>query len=59
MYFPFKIPESGRNSIFRDNLTTNKGLLMFLDLKVLTERQQLRFCTLSTNNQGTVYVFSV
>ena len=26
---------------------------MFLNVKVITERQQLRFSTLSTNNQGT------
>ena len=26
---------------------------MFLNVRVITERQQLRFSTLSTNNQGT------
>ena len=39
--------------------TTNKVPLMFLDIKVLTERKQLHFWTLSTNKQGTVYVLSV
>ena len=32
---------------------------MFLDVKVLTEREQLRFWTMSTKKQGAVYVFRV
>ena len=32
---------------------------MFLDIKVVTEKQQLRFWTLSTNKEGRVYVFSI
>ena len=32
---------------------------MFLDVKVLTENKQFQFCILSTNKEGTVYVFSI
>ena len=38
MHFQFKIPENGRKNIFRDKETTNMVPLMFLDVKVLTER---------------------
>ena len=38
MYFQVKMPENGRNNIFRDKQTTNKVPLMFLDVKVLAER---------------------
>ena len=31
---------------------------MFLDITVHTEKKQFRFLTLSTKNQGTVYVIS-
>ena len=44
--------------MFKENQTTNKVLLMFLDVKLLRERKQFRFSTLSTNKQDTVYVFS-
>ena len=38
MYFQVKMPGKGRKNIFRDKQTTNKVPLMFLDVKVLTER---------------------
>ena len=50
--------ENGRKNIFRDKKTVNKVPLLFLHVKVLTERQQLPFWTLSTNKQDTVYAFS-
>ena len=50
--------EIGRKNIFRDKRKGNKVPLLLLHVKVLTERQQLHFWTLSTNKQGTVYVFS-
>ena len=37
MHFEHKMPENGRNNIFRDKQATNKVPLMFLDIKVLTE----------------------
>ena len=49
--------ENGRKNIFRDKQTANKVPQLFSHVKVLTERQQLHFWTLSTNKQGTVYVF--
>ena len=58
MYFQVKMLENGRKNIFRDKKTVNKVPLLFLHVKVLTEKQQLPFWTLSTNKQGTVYVFS-
>ena len=54
MHFQVKMPQNGK-----DKQTTNKKLLMFLDVKMLSERYNLRFWTLSTNKQGTVYIFSV
>ena len=57
MYFQVKMLENGRKNIFRDKKTVNKVPLLFLHVKVLTEKQQLPFWTLSTNKQGTVYVF--
>ena len=41
MHFQAKMPENSRNNIFRDKQTRSKGSLMFLDVKVLFERQQL------------------
>ena len=38
MHFQVKLPDNGRKNLFRGNETTNKGPLMFLDVKVLTER---------------------
>ena len=37
MHIQVKVPENGRINIFRDQQTTNKVPLMFLDVKVLTE----------------------
>ena len=37
---------------------TKKVPQMFLEVKVLTEREELCFWTLSRNNQGLVYLFS-
>ena len=44
-YFQVKIPENGRKNIFRDKQPTNKVKLIFFDVKVLTERQHMRFWT--------------
>ena len=57
MYFQVKMQEINRKNILRDKQTANKVPLLFSDIKVLTEKQQLRFWTLSTNKQGIVYVF--
>ena len=38
MSFQVKMPENGRKKIFREKETRNKVPLMFLDIKVLTER---------------------
>ena len=51
--------ESGGIHIFKEKEITNKLPLMFLDVKVFPEKQQLRFWTLPTNNQGVVYVFRI
>ena len=59
MHFQVKMPENRSNNILTGKKTTNKVPVMFLEFTVLTERQQLRFWTLSTNNQATVYLFSV
>ena len=58
MHFHVKMPENSEMNTFRLKQTTNK-VLLFLEVKMLLEREQLRFSTLSTNKQGTVYVFSV
>ena len=58
MHFQVKIQENGRKNISGDKQTGKKVPLLFLHVKVLTERQQLHFWALSTNKQGTVYVFS-
>ena len=57
MHFKVEMEETATKNIFRNKRTANKVSLIFLDVKVLTERQQLRFCTLSRNKQGIVYVF--
>ena len=36
--FEYKVPENPRKSIFKAKQTTKNTSLMFLDLKVLTER---------------------
>ena len=38
MHFQFKLPEKGRKKVFRGYQTTDKMELIFLDVKVLTER---------------------
>ena len=42
MLFQFKMPENGRKYRFRDKQRQNNLTLMFLDVKMLTEREQ--FC---------------
>ena len=37
MHFQVKMRENGSKKIFREKQTTNKGLLLFLDFKVLKE----------------------
>ena len=46
MNFPVKMPENCKKNVFRDKKTKNKLPLMLLDVKVLTERQQLHYSTL-------------
>ena len=58
MDFQVKMVENGRKNILTEKQTKNKVPLLLLHVKVLTERQELHFWTLSTNKQGTVYVFS-
>ena len=43
--FSIKIPENAGKRIFREKRTRNKIPLMFLDVKMLMEREQLRFST--------------
>ena len=38
MFFQVEMRESGGKNIFRDKQPTSKVTLMFLDVKVLTER---------------------
>ena len=38
MHFQVKMAENGRKNIFRDMQTINKVLVMFLEVKVVTER---------------------
>ena len=38
MYLQVKMPENGRKNVFRDKLITSKVPVMFLDVKVVTER---------------------
>ena len=59
MYFQVEIQENGRKNMGTQKQTEKKVPLVFLDLKVLTQRQQMGFQTLATNKQGTVYVFTV
>ena len=59
MHFQVEMKENSRKNIFTDNKTTNKVPLVFLDAKVLTEREQLYYWALPTNKQGTVFVFSI
>ena len=58
-HFPVKMPQNRKKNPFRDKQTTTNESLMFFDVKALTEGYQLNFRTLSTNNQGRVYVFIV
>ena len=59
MDFQFKMPENGFKKKRRGKQTTNKVPLMFLDAKVLTERQEFSFSTVPENKQGIVYIFCV
>ena len=59
MHFHVKIQQISRKNIFTNNKTANKVPLIFLDVKVLTEKEQFRFRTLSTKKKGIVYVFIV
>ena len=47
MHVQVKMSENGRKRIFSGKETRNQAPLMFLYDKVLTERKQLRFWTLS------------
>ena len=38
MYLQVKMPENGRKNVFRDKQTRRKVPVMFLDVKVVTER---------------------
>ena len=38
MHFQVKMPENDRKNIFRDKQTTSRLPLMFLDVKVFTEK---------------------
>ena len=38
MYLQVKMPQNHRKNIFKDKQTTNKVPVIFLDVKVLTER---------------------
>ena len=57
MKFEIKRQEIGRKNIFRENQTTIKVLLKFLGVKLITERKQFRFWTLSTKKKYILYVF--
>ena len=53
------MPGNTGKNIFRDKQTTKKVPLMLLDLKVLSERQQFHFWTLSTKKEETMYLSSL
>ena len=57
MKFEIKRQEIGRKNIFRENQTTIKVLLKFFGVKLITERKQFRFWTLSTKKKYILYVF--
>ena len=57
MHFHVKIQQICRKNIFTNKQTVNKVPLIFSEVKVLTEAQQFRFRTLSTNKQDKMYVF--
>ena len=59
MHFQANMRNNGRNSIFKDKETRNKVLVIFLYVKVLSQSEQLCVWTVSTIEQGTVYVSSV
>ena len=47
----------GRNNIFREKKKTNKVREIFFEFKVLTEREQLFYWTLSTNKPSKVCIY--
>ena len=59
MYLQVKMQENGRKDIFREMQTTNKVQLIFLDVKMFTERSHWRLWMLEIKKEGTVYVFSL
>ena len=59
MYLQVTMQENGRKDIFREMQTTNKVQLIFLDVKMFTERSQWRLWMLEIKKEGTVYVFSL
>ena len=46
MYLQVKMSENGRKTVFRDEKTTNKVTLVFLDVKVLTQWYESRLLLL-------------
>ena len=56
--FKLKDPKSAENICLGKSKQRTRCWLMFLNVKLLTETKQFSFWTLSTNKQGTVYVFS-
>ena len=46
MYLHVEMSENGRKNVFRDEQTTNKVPLVFLDVKVLTQWYESRFLSL-------------
>ena len=57
MHFQVKWIRNGRNKIFREKNRAKMVLLMFVDIKRVTEREQFYFWTMSRNKHG--YVFNV
>ena len=48
--------QNGRNNIFREKKTSNKGRQTFFDVTVLTESEQLYYWTVSRERKGIVSV---
>ena len=58
-YLQMKVPQKMRSNVFKTKHTIKKTPPMFLDVKALTQRRQLRFWTLSIKRKADVYVCSV
>ena len=59
MIFHAKMPEKGRNNVFRDNVPSNNERLMCLDGEFLRGCNNCVFSLCQQTGKSTLYVFSV